>query len=213
MALYVNGKKVVNSLVVDGIDTSVGSAIRTEAVTYPSYIPIRYNSGYVPIDYNKDWTIKVRMKVYSFSGNCAIIGTAKLGTYYANPSAELSSNRESIWWSISQDGSSWSYSQNFGFSETLALNTWYDIKFQFIKTTNKQYCEIKKVSDGTIIGSKTTTISGTIYQPTQSTYPESFGNVAYASNFTKLDNQSYDFANSYIENDGVILWGHKSISE
>ena len=202
MAWYRSKKK--------GIGEIRSSPIRKADNSLSGFIPCLDNQQYVNIDYNKDWTIKVRVKLTSaMNGNYVVIGTAYTERYYDNPSAELQTGRTSIWWSISQNGSSWSNSQTINFSEEFALNTWYDFEFSFVASTKAQSCKVTKVSNGTVIGSGTRTASGTNYQPNQATYPLQFGNVAFTSRFTGVNKQAYDFAHSYIENDGTVLWGNK----
>lgn len=176
---------------------------------YSGYIPVSENLNYVSIDYSKDWEIKVRLKLRN-AGKSAIIGTASSSQYYRNPSVELSNARTSSWWGISSNGSSWSgSSKTLTYSEALQLNVWYDFILSFNSSTNTAELKVIRVSDGEIMGSQTSVVSGTIYQPTHSSYPLSLLGQAMDSQYIAFGNFNFDSSHSYIENDGVVIWGNK----
>ena len=203
-AVHINGKKAAM------FQTSYGarkSYIRIDNSSYPSYIPTSENEQYLPIDYNKDWEINIRIKIRQFNSNVVLFGTANSDVYFANPSAEIQSTQKSIWAGFTTNGSTWGISINTTFSENLVLDAWYDISYRYSVEDSKIYCKVIKCSTGEIIGENSKDITSTLYQPNQSTNPFCIGNVARANRFTPLSNISIDFSNSYIINDGVLIWG------
>ena len=177
--------------------------------SYSGYIPVSEDLNYVSINFSKDWVIKVRFKLRS-AGKSAIIGTASSSQYYRNPSVEINNARTTSWWGISSNGSSWNgSSKTLTYSEALQLNVWYDFILSFNSSTNTAELKVIRVSDGEVMGSQTSVVSGNIYQPNHSSYPLSLLGQAMDSQYVAFGNYNFDSSHSYIENDGVVIWGNK----
>ena len=173
-----------------------------------AYKPIDYTNDYISIDYNKDWRIAVRAMLTNFNNkNWCVVGTYSYGQYYKNPTIEVNKNTINIYFAVSANGTSWTDEKLMTLSENFAINTWYDFILQYNSITKVLSLTVKKVSDGSVIGTETKNVeSSSIFQPDSSTFPLCFFNNAAASYFSDVQYVRFDPAYSFIENDGTVIW-------
>lgn len=180
---------------------------------YNGYIPFLPNNASVGrhIDFSKDWTIKVRVGFTnspSTSTKVCILGN--VNDFYNSPSIEFSSGigTASVGIGFSYNGSSWGKWQSVSLTEALVVDKYYDFLLSYTANTGTVSFKITKVETNTDIANSTWTVTNQQNQPSGTKWME-FGAVKHNNSYMQMKYQLYDFANSYIENDGVVIWGYK----
>ena len=68
------------------------------------------NSDFVFAPSNNDWEICIKFNMSSLKNNSALIGCAYSNNYWSTPSIEYTTQNDGLWFGISTNGSSWTFS-------------------------------------------------------------------------------------------------------
>ena len=182
--------------------------IFTHFLTSIGIIPLTEDENFPVYDKTKSFRIHIRAKMaQGWSKSQVLIGDEN--AFFNMPSIEFSNTNGTtlIWAGFSTNRSSWTSGLTIETSEIPRVyNQWYEIDYEYSATDN---IFSLTVSDGENTVTKTANTGGN-FNMVDTPYIN-LGGVAKSSNHN-AQYVSIDYANTYWEEDGVILWGNKEAS-
>ena len=163
------------------------------------------NSDFVFAPSNNDWEICIKFNMSSLKNNSALIGCAYSSNYWSTPSIEYMTQNDGLWFGISTNGSSWTFSGTTGSIES-GKDYWVKLSYssiegyKFLLSENGVNFEVKYE----------TSVTDVQYQNESRSIMQLF-NVANSGNHV-ASTAKIDLRETYVKFGDEIVWGSKSYS-
>ena len=161
------------------------------------------NSDFVFAPSNNDWEICIKFNMSSLKNNSALIGCAYSSNYWSTPSIEYMTQNDGLWFGISTNGSSWTFS---GVTGQIDSEKDYWIKLSYSSSNGYKFCLSENGIDYEV--KSETSVTDVQYQNESKSIMQLF-NVANSDNHL-ASTAEIDLRETYVKFGDEIVWGSKS---
>ena len=161
------------------------------------------NSDFVFAPSNNDWEICIKFNMSSLKNNSALIGCAYRNDYWCTPSIEYMTQNDGLWFGISTNGTSWTFS---GVTGQIDSEKDYWVKLSYSSSNGYKLCLSENGIDYEI--RYETSVTDVQYQNESRSIMQLF-NVANSNNHLASTTE-IDLRETYVKFGDEIVWGSKS---
>ena len=161
------------------------------------------NSDFVFAPSNNDWEICIKFNMSSLKDQSALIGCAYSNNYWSTPSIEYTTQNDGLWFGISTNGSSWTFSGKTGSIES-GKDYWVKLSYssvdgyKFLLSENGVDFEVKYE----------TSVTDVQYQNESRSIMQLFSVANSSSHLAST--AEIDLRETYVKFGDEIVWGSKS---
>lgn len=161
------------------------------------------NSDFVFAPSNNDWEICIKFNMSSLKNNSALIGCAYGDNYWSTPSIEYMTQNDGLWFGISTNGSSWTFSGTTGSIES-GKDYWVKLSYssvegyKFLLSENGVDFEVKYE----------TSVTDVQHQNESRSIMQLFSVANSGSHLAST--AEIDLRETYVKFGDEIVWGSKS---